>query len=58
MLQALKSWFGNPNEHQRAEWLAATIKAMAQQSGIKDYTIRTTLKEFKKIKSDLKGILA
>lgn len=38
--------------------LAATIKSMAKQSGIKDYTIRTTLKEFKKIKSDLKGILA
>ncbi len=38
--------------------LAAAIKAMAQKTGIKDYTIRTTLKEFKKTKSDLKGILA
>ena len=38
--------------------LAAAIKAMAKKTGIRDYTIRTTLKEFKKIKSDLKGILA
>ncbi|MEI8012372.1 MAG: Lrp/AsnC family transcriptional regulator [Candidatus Omnitrophota bacterium] len=38
--------------------LALTITMMAKKSGIKDYKIRTTLKEFKKIKSDLKGILS
>ena len=36
MLQALKSWFGNPNEHQRAEWLAATIKALPRGGRILD----------------------
>ena len=36
----------------------ALIKAMSEKSGVKTYKIQFTVKEFKKIKSDLKEILS
>ncbi|MBF0330959.1 MAG: Lrp/AsnC family transcriptional regulator [Candidatus Omnitrophica bacterium] len=36
----------------------ALIRDMARKSGIKEYKVQTTLREFKKVKSNLKEILA
>ena len=38
--------------------LQLVIKAMADKSGVKQYKVQSTLKEFKKVKSDLKEILS